>query len=427
MKPFCAVDAERSDGDNYEAVVARWMDEGLLVDRGEGAITRSVDDARVRADDDPIAATTPMRRGRSWIGPTLAGALTAVVIACLAYLLLPAGDERVDTSAGDDTAGQQAAGPTSTTTDIAAAAAALDFRGITPVRPKPDSTGPRPADTSPNSPLTVDGSTTTASSPTSTIPASTTAATSRATSGASASASQGQGSTSTSTSISTATSTTQAPIVTSNVPTTPATTAVQSCSGGRWKLVVEDNFDGTNIDTGIWQALDGTGHNGNGLRRPTAIWVANGTLNITAKMQDGQLVSGGLVHRHNQTYGRYEIRVRTDVDPSGGMGGSVFTEPQASADGRNQIYRALDNPANAAVWHTIVMEWTPDSITITEDGNLVKTSVADSDSDAEADGDGDGTAAHHAAIRFDATGTTIPHDLTMQVDYIRIDSYQAGC
>ena len=61
-----------------------------------------------------------------------------------------------------------------------------------------------------------------------------------------------------------------------------------------WQLVYEENFDDGNVNLGKdWYVYHSAGHNSNGLRRASAINVANGLLTITAQMLDQTLVSGG--------------------------------------------------------------------------------------------------------------------------------------
>lgn len=266
------------------------------------------------------------------------------------------------------------------------------------------------------------GSTSTASTVSTSTPGSTTSVATASTASTAPATSTTTPVTSSSTSSTTATSSTT---VTSSSTIESSTTVPSSttlaCSGVSWQLVMEDGFDGTTLDRGRWTGFDGPGNGGNGLRRTTANRVADGNLNITAKIEDGQLISGGVRHGHDQTYGRYEVRVRTDVDPSGTMSGLVLTSPQAGQDpagGPNRMYSAVDDPAASADWHTIVLEWTPTSIKTSRDGTLLST-VTDVDLIPAVN--------HYLAIQFDALGTTIPNDLTMQIDYVKVHSYEGGC
>jgi hypothetical protein len=223
-------------------------------------------------------------------------------------------------------------------------------------------------------------------------------------------------------------------------PTTP-----ESC----WVPVLDEGFSGTALDTGAWSAYDSAGNDGHGLRRPSAVSVADGVLTITAQMDGDSLVSGGISHRYEQTYGRYEVRVRTGVDPSETMSGVVLTWPasnQFPRDGENDIYETLAtpgdrsefysfihqpfgtpdqqdrtvHPVDASAWHTVVMEWTPTAIRLYRDGALVKT-LTETAADLVPDVD------HFAAIQLDAWGDNLPAAVTMQVDHIKIDSYNGSC
>ena len=94
--------------------------------------------------------------------------------------------------------------------------------------------------------------------------------------------------------------------------------------------VFSDDFEGTALNTANWSRYSAPYDGGRGLRRPGAISLdGKGNLVITAQMVDGQLVSGGMALVHNYTYGRYEVRVRTDPDPTATMSGVVLTWPQS--------------------------------------------------------------------------------------------------
>jgi hypothetical protein len=204
-------------------------------------------------------------------------------------------------------------------------------------------------------------------------------------------------------------------------------------------LLFEDNFNGSSLDNAAWAPYDGAGHARNGLRRPSAFSVSNGNLVITAKMVDGKIVSGGMKHRVDYTYGRYEFRVRTEVDPTGTMSGVVLTWPKAQRSpeftendiyetgaglntrtpfrsfihyGRSNSQKYFIHNADASAWHTMAMDWRKSSLKIYRDGNLVWTIT-----DAAVIPD----VMHHVSIQLDARRTrTLTRTVRMYVDYIRV-------
>lgn len=204
-----------------------------------------------------------------------------------------------------------------------------------------------------------------------------------------------------------------------------------------WKLVFQDDFDGAAVDESAWGLYDSPGHAGNGLRRPEAISVKNGWLTITAQMSQGELVSGGMAMKQNFKYGRFEFRVRTDVDPSATMSGVVLTWPESGnwpSDGENDMYETghdstrkpfstfihygADNQqyytkhdADGAEWHVMAMEWEADEIRIYRDGPQVWNLT-----DAVAIPD----VPHHMTIQLDAFGKSLPAPVQMHVDWVRI-------
>ena len=230
-------------------------------------------------------------------------------------------------------------------------------------------------------------------------------------------------------------------------------TAAQDTSDGRTRalsatfevrassrtLLFEDNFDGTGVNTSNWDQYYSPGHDGNGLRRPSAFSVSGGNLVITAQMLSGQLVSGGMALRRNYTYGRIEFRARADVDPTGTMNGNVLTWPQSNnwpTDGEMNIWETgwragtrrpfhtfihyspfnrqyyYTHDADASQWHTMALEWTASSLKVFRDGALVWTLT-----DAAAIPD----VPHHVCIQLDAMERrSLTGPVRMYVDYVRI-------
>jgi hypothetical protein len=250
------------------------------------------------------------------------------------------------------------------------------------------------------------------------------------------------------------TTTTERATTTQRATTTAApTTAGNSCaSGAEFELVMWDDFNGSSVG-GHWLQWNSAGYLGNGVRRSSALAVSNGRLIITAQMIDGTLVSGGINHRHAQTYGKYVFKVRTDVDPDRAMSGVVLTWPQSDAhprDGENNIYETLAHyesstrdpfysfihkpfgsasdqeyklhRADAAQWQTMSMEWTPDRITITREGPG-GGSWSDSWTVDETSADLIPDVAHQFHIQLDATKSAISAPVTMEVDYAGVYKY----
>jgi beta-glucanase (GH16 family) len=218
----------------------------------------------------------------------------------------------------------------------------------------------------------------------------------------------------------------------------PIGSSVPGADGRR--LLFEDDFSGTQLNTGSWSPYNGSGYNGHGLRRPYAITVdGQGHLVITAQVINGTVVTGGMSNRLNRPYGLYEFRVRTDPDPTHTVSGAVLTWPQSGRfpqDGENDIYEtgtyyprdpfysfihfgttassqtSYKHQANAADWHTMAMDWSSGAIKIYRDGALVWT-VTDPAAIPDA--------AHHLAIQLDALGTgQVTGPVRMYVDWVRI-------
>ncbi len=163
-----------------------------------------------------------------------------------------------------------------------------------------------------------------------------------------------------------------------------------------WLLTFSDDFDGEEIADDRWIVYNSDDRDGNGVRRPETVTIEDGVLVIAAQTEGEQIVSGGMASLHQQRYGRFEARVRTEADPGEAVGGRIATWPAGNEHpegGENAIYDTLNTAvrdpfysyihhpdsthdeivhnANAEEWHELAMEWTPETITILRDGDLV--------------------------------------------------------
>jgi endo-1,3-1,4-beta-glycanase ExoK len=206
------------------------------------------------------------------------------------------------------------------------------------------------------------------------------------------------------------------------------------------KLLFEDNFYGTKLNTASWSTYNGPGYNGHGLRRPYQVKPdGRGNLVISAQMINNAVITGGMTNRINRTYGLYEFRVRVEPDPTHNMSGAVLTWPQSGRwpqDGENDIYEtgtynprypffsfihfgntastqhSYKHPADANQWHTMAMDWSQYAIKIYRDGALIR-SITDPKAIPHVP--------HHLCIQLDALGGgKLTQRVRMAVDWVRI-------
>ena len=245
--------------------------------------------------------------------------------------------------------------------------------------------------------------------------------------------------------------TTEAPTTTAaDATTTAGSQGGSTCaSNGEFERVFRDDFNGSSVG-GDWTLYNSPGNSGFGLRRPSAITVSDGKLVITAKMENGSLVSGGMALGLDLQYGKYVFRVRTDNDPSQAVSGVVLTWPQAGnnhLNGENNMYETLTktqsrNPfysfihkpfgnattqefyrhdADGAQFQVMSMEWTPDRITITREGPGSRSSDSWTVNETGADLIPD--VPHHLAIQLDGWKDSIGGTVRMEVDYVEVYKY----
>jgi beta-glucanase (GH16 family) len=154
-----------------------------------------------------------------------------------------------------------------------------------------------------------------------------------------------------------------------------------------WRLVAQDDFNGSSVDTSRWLIYNSAGNGGVGLRRPSAISQANGELRITGRGD----VSGGLSWRGGRTYGRWEIRAR--ADRGNGYAPAILLWPESNrwpiegeidiaeiprgdrSETHGTVHWGADNrqvghsvSGDFSQWHVFGVEWTPDRITFFLDG-----------------------------------------------------------
>lgn len=163
-----------------------------------------------------------------------------------------------------------------------------------------------------------------------------------------------------------------------------------------WRQVFTDDFAGTELDESKWFAYEGqpAGDPG-GYFHPSHVSVRDGRLVIGAwpeEEQDGLYVTGGISNRNafSQTYGRFDIRFRAQQGTGIAYALLLWTsanDPLPEVDiaedngkDRRTIYGVLHpaDPdadakeftveADATQWHTVGLEWTPERLVYTLDG-----------------------------------------------------------
>ncbi|MCW1887543.1 glycoside hydrolase family 16 protein [Luteolibacter flavescens] len=220
-----------------------------------------------------------------------------------------------------------------------------------------------------------------------------------------------------------------------------------------WKEVFRDDFDGTSVNAAEWSMYHSPGHNGNGLRRASAFSVANGILTCTARMVNGQLVSGGMAHHRNYLYGKFEFRVRTTPESGTSTSGVVLTWPQSEQwprDGENDIYETTTNrdrksfhtfihypdaqgrdatwhrqhQVDASQWRTVAMEWEPGQIRIYHKEENAPFRGDEQPAAILSDPAMIPDNPHHLCIQLDAFAQTMTGESRLEVDWVRIYQWE---
>ena len=170
-----------------------------------------------------------------------------------------------------------------------------------------------------------------------------------------------------------------------------------------WNEVAADDFTGSSLNAGLWQAYNGFAPGGDpgGWWSASHVSVANGELQLSTYRDPSacngnqgcrsidDYVSGGVKMLHSQVYGKYLVRMRADnaegvtlvalLWPTNNSGnGEIDFAEDNGASPRSQITTTLwDMDAvptrdylnvNLSQWHTIGVEWSPGMVVYTLDG-----------------------------------------------------------
>ena len=219
-----------------------------------------------------------------------------------------------------------------------------------------------------------------------------------------------------------------------------ARAAVPTDPGPQWERVTADDFDTFRKEA--YGTYDSVGAFGNGLRRSSAVGVSDGLLNITARGN----VSGGMAHKLDRTYGRWEFRARTDRGR--GFGSAILLWPESERfpqDGEIDIMEVPSETRDRAhfivhfagpggsdkvygswaeddfsQWHTFAVDWLPDRLVFFIDG-VERFRVTDRNIIPKKP--------MHLCMQFDqgpkkdwitAPDATTPAAFALQVDWVRI-------
>ncbi|MDD3788452.1 MAG: glycoside hydrolase family 16 protein [Petrimonas sp.] len=205
-----------------------------------------------------------------------------------------------------------------------------------------------------------------------------------------------------------------------------------------WVLDFQDDFEGNSINENNWGIYDNS-WNQIGLRRREALKVADGKLNVMViRRPDGSYMTGGLAHRKEYKYGKFEFRINAGKDPLNATSAIALTWPDSEnwpQDGENDIYETLfkrnsfetfihyavdgqdqkhqkTHLIDPTQWHIVAMEWMPEYIKIYCDNNLEWTLK-----DTKAIPD----VFHHICFQIEVDETKeITDTIAMQVDWVKV-------
>jgi hypothetical protein len=225
------------------------------------------------------------------------------------------------------------------------------------------------------------------------------------------------------------TTTTQKP---SSTPTTvkPSGSGGSTSSGG-WNLKYQDDFSGGSVDESKWGVYEGRGNQGIGYRKRSQVSVSGGELKLTGSGSNG----GGVAFKPDQTYGKYEIRMKFDkgngynvamllwpTNEDWPRGGEVDIAEIFSGNhnkvgyfdhygANNDQFWHWQDPVDTSAWHTYGVSWEKDKIIWFLDGKEVWRVT---------DKVGIPTTQHFLALQLDVAESKSRTNTTMHIDWVKI-------
>jgi beta-glucanase (GH16 family) len=171
-------------------------------------------------------------------------------------------------------------------------------------------------------------------------------------------------------------------------PAVPAGTEAAARFG--WPLLFADEFDGAALNPITWQPYAGGSAGALGQRTAANLAVSDGTLKVTSR----GLTSGGMGWQPGQTYGRWEVRARTEAGagyrpaillwpdledwPAGGEIDFLDSPHPDRSETNFVVHHGPQNTQDGITtsgdftgWHTYAVEWAPDHVTGFVDGQEV--------------------------------------------------------
>lgn len=165
---------------------------------------------------------------------------------------------------------------------------------------------------------------------------------------------------------------------------------------GPWgRPVLTEDFTGSRLDPRKWLVYNDQ-HERDNPRTAAATRLAGGRLEMTGGIYHGRDLSGGVASRVYQKYGRWEVRMRAER----GVGYSAvallwperFGDPESAEINFAEVLDPTrqkvglfvhhgpdDRQANRGLrvdftrWHTVALDWLPESLTFWLDGQKVWT------------------------------------------------------
>ena len=226
--------------------------------------------------------------------------------------------------------------------------------------------------------------------------------------------------------------------------------------GSQFRETFFDGFDGTAVDRSKWTVTYGGDDlywNGAFRWNNSELSVSDGNLHIgLTKQGDGIWNTSGLsttptdwAPGHSFTYGKVEIRAKAsqEVDGAGPCfllwpasndhwppevdiletphGRGMFTNHWAGPNGED-TYETTQFDLDYSQWHVYGLEWTPDRLAMTVDGQVVKTYTGHIPTEAMSVGLQGHVGAADDGWYGSPNGTGVNH-VDIAVDYVRVSEY----
>ena len=148
-----------------------------------------------------------------------------------------------------------------------------------------------------------------------------------------------------------------------------------------WVLDFHDDFKGNTLSDEHWIIYDNSSSdNPEHMRRIEAVEVKDGFLNLLVDKHptdSNRYMTGGVAHKKNYRYGKFEFRIKMEHDPDNATSGIGLTWPESEKWPKDGEFDIFETEYNTNFWNTWIHYGSKDSNEKWQDTKYQKTHYID--------------------------------------------------